>query len=57
MDNYCVDVVNYLWKINNILRMHYDQMRNWDHMPNPWGYGKGKDFPQNLSKIIEINYF
>ena len=23
------------------LCVHYDQMRIWDHKPDPWGYGKG----------------
>ena len=33
--------------------MHYDQMRNWDHMPNPWGYGKGKTFPKIFQKSLK----
>ena len=34
--------------------MHYDQMRKWDHMPNPWGDGKGKNtFPQIFQKSLK----
>ena len=59
MDKYFVDVIKYLIleKINKIILCRLTKMRIMRSLAKSMRMGRGKYFPQKLSKILERIYF